>query len=302
MSWHRCITWLAALLLLMTVQAQQSCEQLKRLNFDVSTAQDVVKLAAAAACNGKTLTATWNGALVLSDTITVASNTSLAITAASGKLFSAVDGKSTTQLFVVNGNLSITGITLQNGFTKMQGGAINVLPSAFVVLKNCTLTGHKAQGGAAIYNSEGTLQIDNSKFSLNAAELSGSSVYTTGATLNISSSVFVNEVNSAVFARDASTVTVINSNFSINSGLSGAGVACLNSTTLHVTGCLFDSNQASQASGAIAIVSQSQMLATNTTFRSNTAAFAGAIGTFDNSSAELTDVSTVIYMIQSYGM
>jgi hypothetical protein len=298
---HRCVIWLAALPMLITVQAQQSCKQLKRLSFDVSTAQDVAELAAAAACNGKALSATWNGALVLSDTITVGSNTSLTIKAATGKEFSAaatIDGNSTTQLFVVNGNLSITGMSLQNGFAITQGGAINALASAFVVLKNCTLTRHRAPLGAAIFiNSRGMLQIDDAYFSFNMAESIGSSVHAIKATVNISSSVFVDEVNSAVFAKDASTVTVINSTFSNSSGLLGAGVACLNSTALYVSGCLFDSNQASQTSGAIAIVSQSQMLATNTTFRSNTAVLSGgAIGAFDNSSAELTDVSTVIYI------
>jgi hypothetical protein len=298
---RRCINWSAALLLLVTVQAQQSCEDLNKLNFDVSTAKDAAELTAAAACSGNALTATWHGALVLADTITVGSNTSLAITATSGKLFSAaatIDGNSTTRLFVVNGNLTITGITLQNGFSSIQGGAISASASAFVVLKNCRLTGHRAQAGAAIsINSRGTLQIDDSKFSLNAAELSGSSIYATRAIVFITSSVFVNEVNSTVFATDASTITEIDSTFGNSSGLVGTGVACLDSTSLYVSGCLFDSNQASQTSGAIAIVSQSRLLATNTTFRRNTAALGGgAVGTSDNSSAELTDVSTIIYI------
>jgi hypothetical protein len=64
---------------LIKLQAQQSCEELKWLNFDVRTVQDAVDLAAAAACNGKALTATWYGAQVLSDAITVGINTSLTI-------------------------------------------------------------------------------------------------------------------------------------------------------------------------------------------------------------------------------
>jgi Right handed beta helix region len=295
---HRCIAWLAALLLLTAVQAQQKCEQLKKLHFDVITIQDAAELAAAAACSGNALTATWYGAKFLSETITVGSNTSLTITAASGKLFNAaaIDGNSTTQLFIVNGNLTITNLTLLNGFSSAQGGAITASASAYITLKNCKLTDNTATNGAAVFINGGTLQIDDSSFSFNVADEKGlgSSVHSVGATVSISSSVFTNEANSAVFATDASAVTVSNSTFSTNLAAlgGGAGLACQNSTIAYVSGCLFDSNQASQA-GAIVVNSHSQLIASDTEFRSNTAVDGGggAVGTFDASSAEITNVS-----------
>jgi hypothetical protein len=298
MLMHRCIIWLVALFMLFTVQAQQSCEQLKKRHFNVSTVQDIAELAAAAACSGKALTATWHGALALSETITVGSTTSLAITAATGNQFSAaatIDGNSTTQLFVVNGNLTLTSMTLQNGLSSTQGGAINAVTSAFVVLQNCTLTGHRAAEGAAIFiNSGGTLQIDDSSFSYNAAGVSGSSIYATGATLNIRSSVFINELNSAVYA-EASTVAIINSTFSNNMADLGAGLACFKGTIANVSGCLFDSNQARSEAGAILVNTQSQLIASDTLFSSNTAGGgSGAVGTVVGSSAEFTNVSTIL--------
>jgi hypothetical protein len=64
---------------------------------------------------------------------------------------------------------------------------------------------------------------------------------------------------------------------------------------------VFDLNEATEAaSGAFAMLSQSLLVASNTMFLSNSAAsFAGAIGTFEASSAELTDVSVIsIYYYQ----
>eukprot|EP00953_Heterococcus_sp_UTEX-ZZ885_P004357 2860-Heterococcus_DN1.PRE.1 len=179
-------------------------------------------------------------------------------------------------------------MTLQNGFNSAQGGAIYILPSASVVLKNCTLLHNKAYAGAAIFNSRGTLQIDGSSFGFNAAASSGSSIHATGATLNISSSLFMNETNTAVYA-EASTVAIVNSTFSQNSATFGAGLACFKGTIAAVSRCFFDSNEASSEAGAISVVTQSQLIASDTVFSSNTAGVAsGAIGTFDDSSAELT--------------
>jgi Right handed beta helix region len=296
---HWCIDWLTVLLLLTAVQALQKCEQLKKLHFDVLTVQDAAELAAAAVYSGNAFTATWNGAKILSETITVGSNTTLTIRAASGNLFNAaatIDGNSTTQLFIVYGNLTIINLTLQHGFSSTQGGAINVLPSAFVALKNCTLKGHRASNGAAIFNTRGTLQIDDSTFSSNAVDISSpedlsGSIHATEAVVSISSSVFMNEPNSAVYATDRSTVTVSNSTFSNNLATLGAALTCQNSTTAYVSGCLFDSNHA-QLAGAIAIITQSQLVASDTVFRSCTADVAGgAVGISDAISAEFTNVS-----------
>jgi hypothetical protein len=292
---HWCAAWFTALRLLTTVKAQQNCDQLKVFHLDVLTMQDVAELAAAAACSGNTLTATWYGAKILSETITVGSNTSLTITAASGNIFNAaaIDGNSTTQLFIVYGNLMITNMTLLNGFSSTQGGAITVVPSAFAALKCCTLTGHRAAEGAAVFIDRGTLQIKDSTFSSNAAEQVGSSIYASGAVVNIMSSVFMNESNSAVYATDGETVTVINSTFSNNLATQGSGLTCQNSTTAYVSECLFDSNQATVSGGAITILIQSQLIASNTLFNSNTAksGSGGAVVTFAASSAEFTNVS-----------
>eukprot|EP00953_Heterococcus_sp_UTEX-ZZ885_P041482 21161-Heterococcus_DN1.PRE.4 len=276
------------LLLLITTQAQHNCVQLKKRHFDISTVQDAAELTAAAACRGNSLTATWYGEVFLADTITVGNNTSLTITAASTAA-ATIDGNSTTQLFLVNGDLTIAGVTLQNGYTRAQGGAINAVASASITLKNCTLIKHRALYGAAISIFEGTLQIDGSSFSFNDAAEAGSSIQATGATLNISSSVFMNESNSAVYL-EASTVTTLNSTFSNNTAEQGAGLVCFKGTTAYISGCLFDSNQADSQAGAISVVTQSQLIASDTVFSSNTAgAASGAIGTYDGSSAEFTN-------------
>jgi hypothetical protein len=203
--------------------------------------------------------------------------------------------------FVVNGNLSITDITLQNSYGTA-GGAITGFASVYIRLKNCTPTGHKALYGAAILiGSNGTLQLDETNFSFNTVEGVGSSIHATRATVIISSSAFVNEANSAVFATTASTLIINNSTFSNSSGLSGAAIACLRSTTVYISGCLFDFNQASRSSGAIAILSQSRLVASDTVFRSNTADLGGgAAGTFFNWSAEFTSVSDVIMVLYPY--
>jgi hypothetical protein len=293
----RCLTW--CLLLLLTIaQAQQNCGGLKRLHFDVSTAQDAAELAAAAACSGKVLAATWSGALVLSEAITISSKTSLTITAFKRGAAAIIDGNSTTQLFIVNGNLTMTGITLQNSYANSQTavGAINALASAFVVLQNCTLIGRKALNGAAVViDSKGTLQPDASQqLSSDPSEPTGSSIYAVGATVNVSSSMFeLHEVNSAVYASE-STVTILNSTFRHNRAIEGAGLSCNKNTTAYVTGCLFDSNLASRTAGAVVVFSQSLLIASNTNFTSNSAPQSGAVSIVDATSTTFTDVSTTL--------
>eukprot|EP00953_Heterococcus_sp_UTEX-ZZ885_P041484 21162-Heterococcus_DN1.PRE.2 len=288
----RCLTW-CLLLLLLAVQAQLNCGGLKRLHFEVSTVQDAAELALAAARTGKVLTAIWYGALVLPEAFTVSSKTSLAITAIKSGKAAIIDGNSTTQLFIVNGNLTLTGITLQNGYANSQtaAGAINALASAFVVLQNCTLIGRKAVNGAAVVvDSKGTLQSDASQqLSSDPPEPTGSSIRAVGATVIVSSTVFeLHEASSAVHASE-STLTILNSTFRHNRAIEGAGISCNKNTTAYLTGCLFDSNLASRTAGAIVVFSQSQLIASDTNFTNNSAPQSGAVSIVVATSTTFTD-------------
>jgi hypothetical protein len=102
----------------------------------------------------------------------------------------------------------------------------------------------------------------------------------------------MNESNSAVYL-EASTVAIVNSTFSNDMDEQGAGLVCFKGTIAFVSGCLFESNQASSQAGAIAVITQSQLIASDTVFKSNTALVSGAVGTSDGSSAELTNVSCI---------
>jgi hypothetical protein len=167
-----CLLWFLLELVLQvsttsSAQLLQPCQRLEKLRYDIYAVQDAEQLAAAAACTGVALQATWHAAVILRSTITVATGTSLTMTAAPGASAS-VDGAGTVQLFTVRGNLTVIGLTLKNGYGDAVGAAIHGIDSSHVIVQNCMLTGHNTvQFGAAVASLNSTLTITNTTFTHN---------------------------------------------------------------------------------------------------------------------------------------
>ena len=122
-----------------------------------------------------------------------------------------IDGANQSRLFVVNPGSSLTldQVTLQNGYVYANyGGAI--YNSGMLTISNCTLSANTSVDrsdylsslrgvGGAIYNSGGTVIIDNSILSDNlstGANPMGGAIYNASGTVTVSNSTFTN--NSAV--------------------------------------------------------------------------------------------------------
>ena len=86
----------------------------------------------------------------------------------------AIDGNNASRVFTICCDIAvtITGLTIQNGFTGGNGGGIANL--AILAITNSTISGNSSRmGGGGIYNVGGTLTITDSTISNNSVNNSG---------------------------------------------------------------------------------------------------------------------------------
>ena len=140
-----------------------------------------------------------------------------------------IDGGGSVQLFIANGDVTMSGLTLSNGNDTDpdvgSGGAM--LARAGLSMDRCALVNSTAlYAGGALY-VEGTTVIANSSFTSNFAS-SGGAIYAAG---------------------EVQSITVENSTFALNSSNSGSAINLNTSGALAVTNSTFASNTGGQ--GAI---------------------------------------------------
>lgn len=171
------------------------------------------------------------------------------------------------------GDLTLNNITIANGYSLVDGGAI-WNGGGVLTVTNSTFTGNQAdQGmggvGGAIANLGGTTDITNSTFSNNSAAEAGVFWNTAGGTATISNSTFTNN-----WANVGGAVA--------NSVISGS---------LTVTGSTFTENHASWYGGAL---TANEGTIRDSTFYNNTALMGGAISATDSGSGEVTILNSTI--------
>lgn len=191
------------------------------------------------------------------------------------------------------GNLTLDGVTLQNGLCNGSctvianppidpnaGGAIH--NSGTVTVKNSIIKGNQGILGGGIYNNFGTLNIVNSTFQENHAfqktgvDDGGGAIYNSG-TLTLTNSTFsgnsAQKNGGAIFNSSSGTATVTNSTIASNTGVLGGGI--FNSVgTLAVINSQILSNKALQSGGddgGGGIRNTGTLTVTNSTFSGNTA-------------------------------
>lgn len=153
------------------------------------------------------------------------------------------------------------------------GGALNVLYSASVLINESTFYGNSAEeSGGDIYANNSNIIIDRSTFT-------GNSV----------SGVFVYKVN----------LTVMNSNFSDNRAISGAAINAVRCHSVQIIGCTFANNDATNEyggiwfgnGGALRTYLCETVLISSSHFINNSAVYAGAILCHDGNTFTVTDCS-----------
>ncbi|MDX2077267.1 MAG: hypothetical protein SFZ02_12600 [bacterium] len=249
--------------------------------------------------NGGIITFTCNETIIFTDVLTITGNVII-----NGTGFIFFDGDDRTQLFRVDegANLTLDGVTLQNGIDAHGGAIIN---NGTASISNSIFSRNASAGGGAIYNN-GLITIINSTFTNNSTGGSGGAIsnngtltiiggifngnsaatwdyYYGGAIDNAGTLTIIDSIFSGNFAKDGGAIAndgqlaITNSTFTDN--LAGNGGAILNRSRLTIVGSTFDRNVTRKMIGLYgnggAIANHARLAITDSTFTDNLAQFNG---------------------------
>lgn len=202
-----------------------------------------------ALASGGTVTFACSGAITLSNTIVVSTNTS-------------IDG--TGQAVAISGNHAV--------------GVFRVNSGATLNLNELTIADGNADYGGGIRNL-GILTVSNSTFSANSAEYDGGGIYDQGGPVSISNSIFVGNsagLGGGIYSR-GSMLMVDDSAFSGNNAATrGGGLYITSPSLLAVSNSAFDDNSAGNSGGGIGI-GNCPATVSKSTFFSNSAGDGGGV-------------------------
>ncbi|WP_409199814.1 beta strand repeat-containing protein [Methanobrevibacter sp. DSM 116169] len=182
-----------------------------------------------------------------------------------------IDGNNEVRIFniVSGGNLILENITLQNGHTNSNGGAIN--NNGNVTISNSTLNNNKANShGGAIYNNGGSdFNISNSTLNNNNATLDGGAIYNNG-NVTISNSTLNNNIANYYGGAINNNGNVTISNSTLNNNTANwYGGAINNNGNVTISNSTLNNNKANMG-GAI-FNSGGDFTISNSTLNNNTA-------------------------------
>ena len=185
----------------------------------------------------------------------------------------------------INTNMTIIGENQKNTIINGQKSGLSIFTIASglnITIINLTLTNGKSNtNGGAIYNNGGTLTVDSSTFNNNTSTHGGSAIFNTeGSILTVDSSTFTNNAvttsgGGAIYNYHSSTLTVMDSTFTFNTATSGGAIFNNNDSSVTVINSIFTSNTASTYGGAI--YNTHNMTVTSSIFTNNTANYGGAV-------------------------
>jgi len=164
-----------------------------------------------------------------------------------------VSGGGTTRIFLISAPspvVSITNLTLRDGFTNADGAAIN--NSGILTINNCVITNNNANGGfgAGIYNTlPGNVTLNYCTISDNQSTANGAGLHNDNGSIMAvnNSTISGNIITTLLFVLGAgiyngisSSLTVLNSTFNGNVGFNGSGL--YNTGTLTMTNSTVSGN------------------------------------------------------------
>ncbi|MBI5459795.1 pseudomurein-binding repeat-containing protein, partial [Methanobacterium sp.] len=204
-----------------------------------------------------------------------------------------IDGTKTTSIFNIlnNANVILFNLTLTNGHTASNGGAI--CNSGTLIIENCTLNNNTATYGGAIYSDQmGMLVVVNSTFKNNSAFFGGA-VFNNASTPNSSGTIIDSTFTSnnavsmgnggAICNSDDAYLYLANLIFTNNTSHEGRGGAIHNQGNLIVTNSNFTGNSAINGMGGAISNLNGECGVDNCTFSNNIARLGGAIYNYNNS-------------------
>jgi len=203
------------------------------------------------------------------------------------RIFLVDDGDSNTTITV-----SISGLSLENGSSRGDGGAI--FNKEDLTVKDSTLANNSAQHGGGIHNYyQSTLTVTNSTLANNSADHTGGGIYNSSGTLTVTNSTLAD--NSARYRgggiwNSSGTLTVTNSTLAHNSANYGGGIYNWYQSTLTVTNSTLADNSAYYGGGIFTYAST--LTVTNSTLANNSADDTG--GGIHNNSSTLTVTNSTL--------
>ena len=199
----------------------------------------------------------------------------------------AISGNSSSRVFYVSANATISGLTITGGSSSNGGGIYN--SGSTLTVGNCTITGNTV----GIYNHGGTLTVSNSNFAGNIGSpfttvsflgtfdhLVGSGIYNSfGGVATVSGSRFTGNAGSGIFNHYVSgsltTVNVSHSTFSGNQAEHGGGIYSYGGGIVQVNKSTFVHNSATgqifSSGGGINCFVGGTLTVSNSTFSENQA-------------------------------
>ncbi len=218
---------------------------------------------------------------------------------------SVIQGSGTHRLIVSRSSMRLINLTLENGFSADDGGAI--YSSAGLTLQNVVVRGNQGKNGGAIYLNYQTLvkrtvRIEKSYFFDNSATLNGGVLSMVGQNQDqvvlISGSAFVsNSANGVGGALDINLFTggsfsVINSTFESNDGVMGADAMDLGD----VIGTAYVVNSTFVGQDAAIDLRNGPASGTLTSYLTNSVYFfSGGSGTCSTGTAQFNGVNNVVF-------
>ena len=220
-----------------------------------------------------------------------------------------LDGNGETQLFRVDGTLTLQNLVLAEGYATngfcsytensgeaCGGGAVHVDVDAHLIVDGCAFRDSQARYGGAIYTYGGAVDVSGSTFAENGAYEAGGAVWTYAhVALSISNCEFTGNVAikaGAVFT--GGDTTIADSTFSGNvatasepsdddhaGGFWGGegGAIWVNEDTVRVDRCAFEGNRARTEGAAIYVRNLGEAVVAATTFSGNQADCDGVVTT-----------------------
>jgi autotransporter-associated beta strand protein len=191
-------------------------------------------------------------------------------------------------------NNSVADIT--DGVTGGSGGGI--YNSGTLTLNDATISNNSAiefSRGGGIYNTGGTLTVNQSKLSGNFGEFDGGAIYNTGGSVTVNDSEFSDNTTpgsgGGIYSTLSGTVTVNNTTLSGNSANFGGGIYNLSSSVLAIHDSSLVGNSASNDGGGIRNLF-STVTITNTTLSGNSSEVdGGGIANGGNGTVDLDKVT-----------
>jgi len=189
-----------------------------------------------------------------------------------------LDGENLSRIFFIQSgvNVSICNLTFING-NNTSGGAIQ--NNGTLTVNNCKFTSNTAgwngtntnYGGAI--NNQGNLTVNNSIFNKNDARVGGAIYNSPYATLNVNNSIFTNnagKLGGAIYNHGTSYVK--SDTFTDNTAWSGGAIFNLNyDQLLNVDNCIFTDNNATYNFGGAIYNNDGNVIVTGSIFTNNSA-------------------------------